>query len=120
MLEVPAMTAGLTATWTDAHWSASFGGTRAGDWIGYDRAAIARDLASGRRTAEQLTGAQLRPYWREYAGITRLRAAFTRDLTRRLTLSLMGDNLLDVQRGEPDNLTILPGRTIAAGLRARF
>jgi hypothetical protein len=37
-----------------------------------------------------------------------------------LILSLMADNLLDVRQGEPDNLTILPGRTISAGVRARF
>jgi iron complex outermembrane receptor protein len=120
MLDVPAITAGVNATWTAAHWSASIGGTRAGDWIGYDRAAIARDLARGTRTPEQLTGAVLRRYWRAYDGVDRLRAALTRDLTQRLTLTFSGENLLNVQQGEPDNLTILPGRTIAAGLRAKF
>jgi iron complex outermembrane receptor protein len=120
MLDVPRYTAGLTASWTAARWSASIGGARAGQWIGYDRAAMAADLASGRRTPEQIAGGALRVYWREYDAISRLRAAFTRELGRRLTLTLTGDNLLDVRRGEPDNLTVLPGRTIAAGLRARL
>jgi iron complex outermembrane receptor protein len=33
---------------------------------------------------------------------------------------LTADNLLDRQRGEPDNLTIVPGRTLLLGLRAAF
>ncbi len=31
-----------------------------------------------------------------------------------------GENLLDEQRGEPDNVTVLPGRTLSAGLRLSF
>jgi hypothetical protein len=30
------------------------------------------------------------------------------------------ENLLDHQLGEPDNVTVLPGRTITGGLRAKF
>jgi hypothetical protein len=33
---------------------------------------------------------------------------------------LIGDNLLGVQQGEPDNATIVPGRTVTAGLKAKF
>ncbi len=65
-------------------------------------------------------GDALRAYWRAYDGVTHLRAAFTRDLTRGFTLTLVGDNLLDYQLGEPDNLTVLPGRTISLGVRASF
>jgi hypothetical protein len=32
----------------------------------------------------------------------------------------VGDGLLDHQLGEPDNTTVLPGRTITAGLQAKF
>jgi iron complex outermembrane recepter protein len=101
-------------------WSASVGASRASNWIGYDRAAIARDLASGARTPDQLAGLTLRRYWRSYEGVNRLRASVTHELTSRLTLSVHGENLLDVRVGEPDNLTMLPGRTLSAGLRARF
>jgi len=31
-----------------------------------------------------------------------------------------GTNLLDRQQGEPDNATVLPGRTVTAGVRATF
>jgi hypothetical protein len=29
-------------------------------------------------------------------------------------------NLLDYQLGEPDNVTVLPGRTITGGVRGKF
>ena len=35
-------------------------------------------------------------------------------------LLLTGENLLGGQLGEPDNVTIRPGRTVTAGLRASF
>jgi iron complex outermembrane receptor protein len=44
----------------------------------------------------------------------------SREVFQRFTLSLTARNLLDVQRGEPDNLTIVPGRTITAGVQATF
>jgi hypothetical protein len=37
-----------------------------------------------------------------------------------MTFSVDGENLLNEQRGEPDNITVLPGRTISAGLRVSF
>jgi iron complex outermembrane receptor protein len=37
-----------------------------------------------------------------------------------LTVVLTGRNLLDAQRGEPDNVTVVPGRTLTAGLQAKF
>jgi hypothetical protein len=39
---------------------------------------------------------------------------------RLLSLVATADNLLNHEFGEPDNVTVLPGRTIAGGLRARF
>ena len=42
------------------------------------------------------------------------------DLWRGFLVSVTGDNLLNLQRGEPDTITIVPGRTILLGLRARF
>lgn len=120
MLGVPARTASLTASWSASRWFASVGAVRASDWINYDRLAIARDFADSTIGPGQLVGAPLRGYWRSYAGVIRLRATFSRDLLRGFSFVVTGDNLLNQQRGEPDDVTILPGRTLTAGLKARF
>ena len=120
MLGVPARTASLTASWSASHWFASVGAVRASDWVNYDRLAIARDFADSTIGPGQLVGAPLRNYWRSYTGVTRLRASFSRDLLRGFSFVVTGDNLLNQQRGEPDDVTILPGRTLTAGLKARF
>lgn len=119
MLGVPARTASGVLSWLSGGWSASATLTRVSDWTAYDRLAIARAWANG-ANPRQFTGAQLRSFWRAYPGITRVGATFSRELPFGMALLLSGDNLLDVQRGEPDNLTIVPGRTITAGLRASF
>jgi len=62
----------------------------------------------------------LRSYWISYDGVTRLRVSLARDLPRGLGLRLTVDNLTNAQRGEPDNITVLPGRTVLAGLSARI
>jgi len=120
MLEVPARTASLSVAWTAPRWAASWAIARASDWINYDRAAIAADLASGVRAPGDLAGPQLRAYWREYEGVTRMRATTSLQLRRGVALTIAGDNLLDLQRGEPDNLTVLPGRTVTLGVRTAF
>jgi iron complex outermembrane receptor protein len=115
MLEVPARTLTLTGTYAGDGWSASLTGYRAFDWINYDRLALARAAASGVDT-----GAGLRGYWRAYAGVAHVNAAATMDVPGGLVLVLAGENLLDHQRGEPDNATVVPGRTLTLGLRAAF
>jgi hypothetical protein len=55
-----------------------------------------------------------------YPGVNRLRANVSYDLRRAVSLIVTGDNLLDHQFGEPDNVTVLPGLTITGGLRATF
>jgi hypothetical protein len=35
-------------------------------------------------------------------------------------LNLRGENLLDNQTGEPDNITVVPGRTITGGIKVNF
>ena len=55
-----------------------------------------------------------------YPGVNRLRANLSYDLRRALSLVVTADNLLDHQLGEPDNVTVLPGRTVTGGLRAKF
>jgi hypothetical protein len=36
------------------------------------------------------------------------------------SVELSADNLLNYQRGEPDNITVVPGRTIMSGVRVKF
>lgn len=118
-LEMPARTVSLTAGWNGLHWTSSIDVSRATDWVNYDRLALADAFARSIPSA-QPRGPALRTFWRTYDGVTRLRATFARDIFRSLSLIATGENLLDAQRGEPDNITILPGRTISAGLRVRF
>jgi len=120
VLDVPARTAALIASWTERRWFTSLSVSRATDWMGYDRLALADSLTSGGLDPRDLVGSALRNYWREYSGVTRLRATFTRDLFRGLSFVMSGDNLLGQQRGEPDNVTVVPGRTITAGVKAKF
>lgn len=118
-LGVPSRTASLSGAWTEPHWQFNAGLSRAFDWLGYDRVALDQATLLMGSTAT-LTGAQLRSFWRPYAGTTHLRATFIRELRRGLALTASGENLLDVQRGEPDNATIVPGRTVSLGIRASF
>jgi iron complex outermembrane receptor protein len=83
--------------------------------VNYDAIALATSSVIA-----PVVGEQLRSFWRPYAGVTRLDASLTRDVFRRLTLALTARNLLDVQRGEPDNLTVVPGRTLSAGVTTKF
>ena len=115
MLGVPARTGGLTASWLAPRWSASLTTTRATDWLNYDGLALAAAATTG-----PIVGQQLRQYWRSYPGVTRIDASATRRMFGGLTFVLTGRNLLDVQRGEPDNITVVPGRTITAGVQAKF
>ncbi|HET9425787.1 MAG TPA: TonB-dependent receptor, partial [Gemmatimonadaceae bacterium] len=121
MLAVPWATASLTTSWNAAGWRAGLTASRAFDWINYDRLRLARNYAScDECTAEDLTGPQLRSYWMNYDGVTRLRASVSRDLPRDLGLRVTVDNLTNAQRGEPDNITVLPGRTALVGISARI
>ena len=120
MLAVPARTTGMTLTWAPARWQVQLGAAQVADWINYDRLALAQTWQRGGTPASSLTGTVLRTYWMQYPEVTRVRAAVARDLTRTLTVRFVGDNLLDRQRGEPDNLTIVPGRSLSFGVAARF
>ena len=120
VLEVPAWTGSLAASWSAPGWTASLVGFRAHDWVDYDRLQLAHDIAAGTVTARDLAGAGLRNYWRRYDGYTHVRASASHVLRRGLTLVATGDNLLNVQVGEPDNVTVIPGRTLSLGVRAAF
>ena len=120
MLQVPATTASFNLAWDAPRWTASIGGSRAFNWINYDELQLANDWLNDSRPTRDLTGPNLRQYWRRYNGGFRLRASLSRDLRRDLSFELTGDNLLNYQRGEPDDITIVPGRTILTGLRLKF
>ncbi len=120
MLQVPARTGSLNFSWLGEGWSASFGGARAIDWVNYDELGLASAYNSGLHTTHDLMGQQLRQYWRRYDGGMRLRAALSHDVRGMFTFEVSGDNLLNYQRDEPDNVTVLPGRTLMTGLRVKF
>jgi iron complex outermembrane receptor protein len=120
MLDVPAQTLGLSLRWDDGPWNASLGATRVADWIGYDRIAAAQTFVTPGRPATALAGPALRQLWIPYDGVTRINASLMHAFPGALTLIVSGENLLNRQTGEPDNITILPGRSVSVGLRARF
>lgn len=120
MLQVPARTASLNLSWTAPDWHAALTGSRALDWINYDELALAQAWSSETRPMRDLVGPRLREYWQRYDGGLRLRATASRDLRPDLSFEISADNLLNYQRGEPDDVTIVPGRTIMTGVRIRF
>jgi iron complex outermembrane receptor protein len=120
MLAVPARTLSGTASWEERRFQVSASLSRASDWINYDRLGIATALINAEGASSELTGDKLRPFWISYPGATRLRSAVSFDAWRGTLLTVTGENLLNHQRGEPDTITIVPGRTIIVGVRARF
>jgi iron complex outermembrane receptor protein len=118
MLEVPARTGSVSAAWIGGGWTSSIAASRSWDWIDYDRIALAGAFSNSAQTDAQLVGQQLRNYWLKYGGVTRLRASVGRNLYRGLSMNLSGENLLNRQHGEPDNVTVVPGRTLIFGLKA--
>jgi iron complex outermembrane receptor protein len=117
VLGVPARTLSTSLTWMKGKWILSAGASRAFDWVEYDRASLSDAYRYSDRRSAPLFGDDLRGYWREYNGHTRLRASVTRAVSSNLALLLQGENLAGYQSGEPDNATILPGRIITAGIR---
>jgi iron complex outermembrane receptor protein len=120
MLEVPARTMGVSAAWAGTRVTLSGTVARASDWVNYDQVALAQTLAAdplGRLTP---VGAALRAYWKTYDGTTHLGASMTFLLRDHTAILLTGANLLNRQTGEPDNATVVPGRTIRLGLRNVF
>ncbi|HSU17556.1 TonB-dependent receptor plug domain-containing protein [Longimicrobium sp.] len=120
MLGVPARTAGLTAEWTGSGWTGALTASRAWDWTSYDRAALAAAFAQPGGDPGDFNGEKLRAFWRQYHGSTNLRATGSRQVAPRVWFVATGDNLLGRQLGEPDNVTIRPGRTLTVGIRTSF
>ena len=120
MLQVPARTASVNVSWQADRWTGSLGGSRAMDWINYDEIALSQAILSGAHSLHDLVGSQLRQYWRVYSGGLRVRAALSRDIRDNVALDIRADNLLNYQRGEPDNITVVPGRTVMTGIRVKF
>ena len=120
MLEVPAQTYGINAGYNRGRMSMSWSLSRASDWINYDRLGLLSAFASDANEIQQFVGPELRSYWHNYSGVTRLGGRVGFALAKGMSFTLDGENLLDEQLGEPDNVTVLPGRTLSAGLRVRF
>jgi len=120
MLEVPSRTFGATTAYARGRMSMSWRIARASDWVNYDRLSLLSAFAGNDGSARSFVGSELRSYWRNYSGVTRLGGRFGLELNRGIIFTLDGENLLGEQRGEPDNITVLPGRTLSAGLRFRF
>jgi iron complex outermembrane recepter protein len=120
MLEVPARTLGLNASYSEKKWWTTWSVSRASDWVNYDRIALAAAFMNANHPIGEFLGPQLRYYWRDYEGVTRLGANFGYNLSHEWSFTVRGENLLDKQEGEPDNVTVLPGRTVTAGLRLSF
>jgi outer membrane receptor protein involved in Fe transport len=120
MLQVPARTGSLNLSWLGRRWYASLGGSRAFDWINYDELGLAQAFMGGDHPARELVGPQLRQYWRQYNGALRIRASASRDIRDRIAFQVSGENLLSHQLNEPDNMTVLPGRTVMTGLHVKF
>jgi iron complex outermembrane receptor protein len=120
MLEVPARTLGLNAGYSRGRLSMSWRVSRASDWINYDRLSLLSAFAGGQSDPGDFIGSELRSYWKQYGGVTRLGGRVGLTVGRGMSFMIDGENLLDEQRGEPDNVTVLPGRTLSAGLRLSF
>ncbi|MDF1501946.1 TonB-dependent receptor [Roseisolibacter sp. H3M3-2] len=131
VLEVPARTLGLTAQWGARRWSLAGSVTHADDWINYRRLAVAAAVraavdapsspgAPGGAPPRVPVGAELRRYWRAYDGVTRVGARAAVTVFGTSALTVVGENLLDRQTGEPDDVTVVPGRTVRVGLRTGF
>jgi iron complex outermembrane receptor protein len=120
MLEVPAHTFGVNASFTDRRWSTAWTLSRASDWVNYDRVALAAAFQNQNHELGEFWGSQLRTYWRDYDGVTRLGGMLNFTIARGIALNLRGENLLDNQTGEPDNITVVPGRTITGGIKVNF
>jgi outer membrane receptor protein involved in Fe transport len=122
MLDVPATTLSLAAAWQRGRWEAYTGVAHAAGWVTYDRPAIATALERGEGEAEArpMAGVLMRGFWAQPPAVTRWRAGATVRLGSALLLQLNGENLLDIQRGIPDDGTVVPGRTLTLGVRTRF
>ena len=120
LLEVPERTASLQARWTHSRFTLSTSVARASNWINYDEVALAQTIAADPTGRLTPVGEALRAYWRTYEGSTRLGATTSLRVTERASVSLTGSNLLNHQLGEPDNITVVPGRSILIGLQTTF
>lgn len=112
VLEVPAWTSSVGASFAHSRVSGSASFVHTGDWINYDwismyRAALGREPKRGTQRA----------YWITYPGFNSVRVAGSIRLWQRSELYFRGENLTNDQRSARDNLHIAPGRSFVAGMR---
>jgi iron complex outermembrane receptor protein len=120
MLEVPARTFGLQAQWSGSRWSLTGSVANAMDWVNYDQVALASTVATDPTGRLTPVGAALRSYWRTYQSATQVGSGASFLLGERASIMLTGANLLNQQTGQPDNATVVPGRTLKLGMRNTF
>ncbi|MDQ2666557.1 MAG: TonB-dependent receptor [Gemmatimonadota bacterium] len=120
ILEVPARTASMQARWTHSLWTFNASLAQASNWINHAQVALAQAMVTDPSGRLVPVGEALRAYWRTYGGSTRIGAATSLRVTQRTSISLTGANLLNRQVGEPDNITVVPGRSLLLGLQASF
>lgn len=119
MLDVPLNTLSVSAAYATGRWTLTSTASRASNWVGYDRTAIGSALVAD-NAPRDLDGPMMRRYWVTYGGVTRWRGSVAFRLRGDLSLITSGDNLLNVQRGAPDNASVIAGRTLSLGLRTQF
>jgi iron complex outermembrane receptor protein len=120
MLEVPRRTVGVQTAWTTGRWMLTGSLSRASDWVNYDEIALAQAIAADPTGRLTPVGPALRAYWRGYDGATHVGLGGTVRVSDGTSLMLTGANLLNRQLGEPDNVTVLPGRSVILGVRTNF
>ncbi|MBY0488347.1 MAG: TonB-dependent receptor [Gemmatimonadaceae bacterium] len=119
MLDVPLNTLSFSAAYTRGRLTVTSTATHAANWVGYDRNAIGAALVAD-SLPRDLDGPLMRRYWTTYGGVTRWRGSTAFRLRGDLSMVLTGDNLLNVQRGAPDNASVIAGRTLSLGFRTLF
>ncbi len=118
---VPKHTVGISAFFTHGRMRIGASAAHASDWVSYDRVRLASYLAQQQFVdASSITGAKLRNFWTSYDGVTRMRGNISWNLSGNTQLHLGGDNLLNVQKGAPDNAAFTVGRTVTLGISAFF
>ena len=120
MLEIPERTLGVNASYANSRWSASWSVSRASDWINYDRVALLSAFASQNHNPSGFVGPQLRDYWINYDGVTRVGGRVGLFLGRGMTFTLR-EKIFSTssEASRTTSLCCLDG-TVSAGLKVRF
>jgi iron complex outermembrane receptor protein len=120
MYSAPAVTAGVGGSWMASRGSLSLTASRAWNWVGVNSAQYASGAQMSGESMGPVSSDGLREGWSIYDGAPRISASGSFLIHPDLSLLLGVDNLWGDQRGEPDPLVTVPGRSFSVGLRASF